>query len=98
MHPEMIATLRTRQSGLGAYDALAGTGSYVKLFVFLCRNVSDVVAAHTADFDGDGDLDILTISEGTNTTCRTLAVHWCRFVHGQVTVGEQHNCQCAWEK
>lgn len=54
----------------------------------LHRAFPDVYAVYTADFDGDGILDILSVSLGEHSGCSTLAIHWCSIVQGQLTTGE----------
>ena len=40
-----------------------------------------------ADFDGDGIMDLLTLS-GAGGPCYTLAVHWVGVADGRIRVGK----------
>lgn len=55
------------------------------------RNLPSVIAAvRVADFDGDGIIDLLTLS-GAGGPCYTLTVHWVGVADGRIRVGKWEN-------
>ena len=57
---------------------------------FCCRGLPSAIVApavNVADFDGDGIVDLLTLSRAAGP-CHTPTVHWMGVSDGRVGVGE----------
>ena len=53
-----------------------------------CRGIpSNVRDTHAADFDGDGVVDVLVLSQSTDD-CVLATVHWSAIIEGRVKAGE----------